>query len=49
MESYFRMNALLTILGTGLHVVLVVIFIRGLAALAQPPKPVVVEGLPPYR
>ncbi len=49
MESFFRASTLLTILGTGLHVVLVVIFIRGLAALAQPPKPIVVEGLPPYR
>lgn len=29
--------------------VVFVIFIRGLAALAQPPKPIVVEGLPPYR
>ena len=48
-ESFFRASAFLTILGTGLHVVLVVIFIRGLAALAQPPKPIVVEGLPPYR
>jgi len=49
MESYFRMSGLLTILGMLLHVVLVVLFIRGLTALAQPPKPVVVEGLPPYR
>jgi hypothetical protein len=49
MESYFRMNALLTIVGTGLHVVLVVLFIRGLTALAQPPKPVAVVGAPPYR
>lgn len=49
MESYFRMNGLLSILGTGLHVVLVVLFIRGLAALAQPPKPVVVDSNEPYR
>ena len=49
MESYFRTSALLTILGTGLHVVLVVLFIRGLTALAQPPKPLVLEGAPPYR
>ena len=49
MESFFRMSALLTIVGTILHVVLVVLFIRGLTALAQPPKPVVVEGLPPDR
>lgn len=49
MESYFRMSSLLSIVGTMFHIVLVVLFIRGLAALAQPPKPVVVEGLPPYR
>jgi hypothetical protein len=49
MNSYFRMSALLIVLGAALHVVLVVIFIRGLSALAQPPKPVNVEGAPPYR
>jgi hypothetical protein len=49
MEGYFRLNALLTIFGTGLHVVLVILFIKGLTALAQPPKPVAVEGAPPYR
>jgi hypothetical protein len=49
MEEYFRMMGLLTILGTVLHVVLVILFIRGLTALAQPPKPVAIEGAPPYR
>lgn len=49
LESYFRMSGLLTILGTVLHVVLVVLLIRGLAALAQPPKPIAIEGTPPYR
>lgn len=49
MESYFRMSALLTIFGTALHVVLVVLFIKGLTALAQPPKPITIEGTPPYR
>src|SRR3954471_1529050 len=42
MESYFRSSVILTILGIVLHVVLVVLFIRGLTALAQPPKPVTV-------
>ena len=49
MEAYFRMSGLLTILGTILHVVLVILLIRGLTALAQPPKPIVIEGAPPYR
>jgi hypothetical protein len=49
MESFFRLSSLLSMLGTALHVVLVVLFIRGLTALAQPPKPVTVEGAPPYR
>ena len=49
MEEYFRMSGLLTILGTVLHVVLVILLIRGLTALAQPPKPVAIEGAPPYR
>ena len=49
LEGYFRMSGLLTILGTVLHVVLVILLIRGLAALAQPPKPIAVEGAPPYR
>ena len=49
MEHYFRMSGLLTILGTLLHVGLVILFIRGITALAQPPKPLVVEGIPPYR
>ena len=48
-DSFYRMNALLTIAGTGLHVVLVVLLIRGLTALAQPAKPIPVEGAPPYR
>jgi hypothetical protein len=48
-RRYFRMSSLLTILGTALHVVLVVVFLRGITALAQPPKPVVIEGAPPYR
>ncbi len=49
MEGYFRATALLSILGTVLHVALVILFIRGITALAQPPKPIVVEGIPPYR
>lgn len=49
MVHYFRMSGLLTILGTLLHVGLVILFIRGITALAQPPKPLVVEGTPPYR
>ena len=49
MESYFRSTVILTIVGVASHVVLVVLFIRGLTALAQPPKPVTVEGGPPYR
>lgn len=49
MESYFRSSVILTTFGVALHVVLVVLFIRGLTALAQPPKPVTVEGAPPYR
>jgi hypothetical protein len=49
MEGYFRMTGLLSILGTVLHVVLIVLLIRGLTALAQPPKPIAVEGAPPYR
>jgi len=49
MESYFRSTVILTIVGVASHVVLVVLFIRGLTALAQPPKPVAVEGAPPYR
>jgi hypothetical protein len=48
-EGYLRMTGLLTILGTVLHVVLVILLIRGLTALAQPPKPIVIEGAPPYR
>lgn len=49
MESYFRSMVILTIAGVASHVVLVVLFIRGLTALAQPPKPLTVEGAPPYR
>ena len=49
MEAYFRMSGLLTILGTVIHVVLVILLIRGLTALAQPPKPIAIEGTPPYR
>jgi len=49
MESYFRASGLLTLLGTILHVVLVILLIRGLTALAQPPKPIAIEGTPPYR
>ncbi len=48
-EGYFRASALLTVMGVGLHVLLVVMLIRGLTALAQPPKPITVEGTPPYR
>lgn len=49
MEGYFRATSLLSIMGIVLHVVLVVIFIRGLVAIAQPPKPIAIEGTPPYR
>lgn len=49
MESYFRSTVILTVVGVVLHVVLVLLFIRGLTALAQPPKVVPVEGAPPYR
>jgi hypothetical protein len=49
LEGYFCMSGLLTILGTVLHVVLVILLIRGLTALAQPPKPIAIEGAPPYR
>jgi hypothetical protein len=48
-ETFFKVNSLITIGQMGTHVVLVILFIRGLVALAQPPKPVVVEGTPPYR
>lgn len=49
MESYFRASSLLAMVGILLHVVLVVIFLKGLIAIAQPPKPITVEGTPPYR
>jgi hypothetical protein len=49
MDSFFRTNVILTLAGILVHVSLVVLLIRGLTALAQPPKPVVVEGAPPYR
>lgn len=49
MEGYFRASSLLSMLGIGLHVVLVILFIRGLVAIAQPPKPITIEGTPPYR
>lgn len=49
MEGFFRTSVLLTFVSIGLHIVLVVMLVRGLTALAQPPRPIVVEGLPPYR
>jgi len=49
MDGYFRASSLVSIVGIVLHVVLVVIFIRGLVAIAQPPKPIAIEGTPPYR
>jgi hypothetical protein len=48
-DVFLRNSSLLTIVGTVCHVVLVIVFIRGLTALAQPPKPIQVEGAPPYR
>lgn len=48
-DGFYRWSAILTVLGMGLHVMLVVLLIRGLTALAQPPKPISVEGAPPYR
>lgn len=49
LESFYKMNAALTVVGTLLHLTLVLLLIRGLTALAQPPKPPVIEGQPPYR
>lgn len=48
-ESYLLASSLLTVVGMAGHIALVVVFIRGLVALAQPPRPVNVEGTPPYR
>ncbi len=48
-DAFVRTSVVLTIVGTLVHVALVVLLIRGLTALAQPPKPVVVEGTAPYR
>jgi hypothetical protein len=49
MDSFFQSTTILTTFGIVVHVVLVVLFVRGITALAQPPKPVVIEGTPPYR
>jgi hypothetical protein len=48
-DSFYKSNALLSILGMLLHLGLLVVFIRGLVALAQPPKPYSPSGDPPYR
>lgn len=48
-EHYFKWSAMLTIVGTFLQLGLLALHIRGLVALAQPPKPLVVEGTAPYR
>ena len=48
-DNLLRMGALLTAFNAALHIVLVILLIRGLVAIAQPPKVIPTEGLPPYR
>jgi hypothetical protein len=48
-ESMFLGQAINAGVGIAMHVALVLLLIRGLVALAQPPKQPRVEGLPPYR
>lgn len=48
-DAFFKWQVLLTVLGSGLQIGLLVLHVRGLVALAQPPKPITVEGAPPYR
>jgi len=48
-ESMFRTNVIVSVLGMPLQIVLFVLLARGLARLAQPPREVRAEGTPPYR
>ncbi len=48
-DSLLRMQAINAAIGIAVHVALAVMLVRGLVALAQPPKPVDVGGAPPYR
>ncbi len=48
-ESYLFAVSMLGFVRTAANVALVLLLVRGLVALAQPPKPVVVKGDAPYR
>jgi hypothetical protein len=48
-ETLLTTQIILGVLGTVLQVVLVVLLVRGLVKLAQPPKPVVTDPEGPYR
>jgi hypothetical protein len=48
-ESVLKVQAANGLVGIATHVLLVLLLIRGLVAIAQPPKVQAVEGTPPYR
>jgi hypothetical protein len=48
-DSVLRVRAISSGFGIVVHVAMAVLLLRGLVALAQPPKPIKVEGAPPYR
>jgi hypothetical protein len=48
-DAVLKTQAATGLLGAVEHVILVVLLIRGLVALAQPPKTPVTPGQPPYR
>jgi len=48
-EAVLSTQAVLTTFGIVVRIALTALLVRGLVRLAQPPKPVVVEGDAPYR
>lgn len=48
-DSYLVALSIVAFLRTAVNVALVLLLVRGLVAIAQPPKPVVVQSDAPYR
>lgn len=48
-SDIMQVQIVLTLIGMVSNLVMTVLLVRGLVALAQPPKPAAIEGTPPYR
>jgi hypothetical protein len=48
-DSVLRVRAISSGLGIVVRTAIAVLLLRGIVAIAQPPRPIKVEGAPPYR